>query len=992
MGGSNQSLFLLTALIVAQGSAAIPLLVVGLLLSWAAAPGWTELSLMWPDRIGGIAATCAEAFRRYNPVLANLTGVCYWWGWVPTCGLTAILASEAVHDWYLPDVPVAPLAITIVLGFTVLNLFGIGRTTAVVKVIAVGSGGLAFLSAIIPAVAGDVNIHAATTWNLTQPFEGVFGGVSGAMAGLYLIGFAAPAFEAATCHVGEMRDPVTSLPRAMLASAGMAGLYFLVLPMVWLGMFGEHGIAAAESTGLGHLLGPTFTPLLGAAGKSAAIWFMVLNMLHGTVQPLAGAARTLSQLADDGLLPRTVGRRNRFDTPFVATGLTAALAIVFLLAGDPVWMIAAANFTYLIGIAMPSIAVWLLRRNYPERHRPFRAPRGTIGLGVAAAAVWLSSTVLGFRQFGLPVVLFGLALAYSGSAAYAWRRYRDRVASGRPRLPFSLHFKLTGAMLAVMALDGAGYLLAVANSGHSVERTAVLEDIFVAVAILTITVGLVLPGIVAHSVTQVAEAADKISTGTLADLTRAMQALGRGELDDVHPVSVAQPVEISTRDEVGAMGVAFNQLLAEIERSVVALDHARRALRTSSEEVNARTGQLEHTVERLRTSQASLAEAQRLGGVGNWDFNPATGVLHWSDQMYRLWGLDPATVTATYESYLAGQHPDDREQVADVLRRSLADLEPYEMAHRVQWDDGTIRWLHCFGSVSLADGQLVMYGTAQDITEARLAEEALARKNAEDLATRKESEQTLLDALEQQRSATERLRNLDQMRNEVVATVSHELRTPLTSIGGYLELLLDDELPDGHRRMLETVNRNAERLSDLVEDLLSLARLDADIARLPSDVVDFAALVGDAVESVRQIMTQRDQSLHLHVPDDLNVPVVGDPRQLDRAVVNVLANAAKYTPTGGRVSVRLRLDDGHVSLAISDTGVGIPRDEQDKLFDRFFRASTAAAVPGTGLGLSIVKSIVDRHDGRLVVNSEPGHGSTFTFIFPVARRAVVGRR
>ena len=123
MGGSNQSLFLITALfagqgdISGQGSAAVPLLIIGLLLAWVAAPGWTELVLMYPKRVGGIAATCAEAFRPYNPVLANLTGVCYWWGWVPTCGLTAIFSGAAIHEWYLPDVPVTTISCSLVLFF-----------------------------------------------------------------------------------------------------------------------------------------------------------------------------------------------------------------------------------------------------------------------------------------------------------------------------------------------------------------------------------------------------------------------------------------------------------------------------------------------------------------------------------------------------------------------------------------------------------------------------------------------------------------------------------------------------------------------------------------------------------------------------------------------------------------------------------------------------------------------------------------------------------
>ena len=131
MGGSNQSLFLIAALfagqgdIPGQGSAAVPLLIVGLLLAWAAAPGWTELVLMYPKRVGGIAATCAEAFRPYNPVLANLTGVCYWWGWVPTCGLTAIFSAAAIHAWYLPDVPVPAISCALVLLFALVNLCGV---------------------------------------------------------------------------------------------------------------------------------------------------------------------------------------------------------------------------------------------------------------------------------------------------------------------------------------------------------------------------------------------------------------------------------------------------------------------------------------------------------------------------------------------------------------------------------------------------------------------------------------------------------------------------------------------------------------------------------------------------------------------------------------------------------------------------------------------------------------------------------------------------
>src|SRR3954447_25295222 len=131
MGGSNQSLFLIGALIAGQGeirgqgTAAIPLLIVGLLLSWFALPGWTELILMWPDRVGGIAATCGEAFRPYAPVLGNLTGVSYWWGWIPTCGLTALLSASAISQWFLPWASVPALACVLIAGFVAINLLGV---------------------------------------------------------------------------------------------------------------------------------------------------------------------------------------------------------------------------------------------------------------------------------------------------------------------------------------------------------------------------------------------------------------------------------------------------------------------------------------------------------------------------------------------------------------------------------------------------------------------------------------------------------------------------------------------------------------------------------------------------------------------------------------------------------------------------------------------------------------------------------------------------
>jgi signal transduction histidine kinase/CheY-like chemotaxis protein len=613
MGGSNQSLFLMAALfvgqgdILGQGSAAVPLLIFGLLLGWAAAPGWTELILMYPNRVGGIAATCAEAFRPYSPVLANLAGVCYWWGWVPTCGLTAILSASAIHQWYLPGLPVAPLAAAIVACFAIVNLLGIARVTRVAVAIATVSATLAFLSGLVPIVTGHVDWRQATTFHLTLPFEGWFGALTSLMAGLYLIGFAAPAFEAAACHVGETIDPVRNVPRAMLAAALMAAVYFVLLPVVWLGVLGPQALGRD----LALELGPTFAPVFGSVAKAAAIWFMMFNMFHGTLQPLAGAARTLSQLAEDGLLPRFFGWRLRSDAPWVATSITAIMAILFLAIGDPVWLIAAANFTYLIGICLPNVAVWLLRCDEPEMARPYRAPRGTIVLGVVAALIWGISAILGFQQFGLPTVLVGLAFAYAGAALYAWRKLSDRRSQGLPPIISSLHIKLTGAMLLVLTLDGAGYLLAVTHvPAADTALVAALEDIFVAVAMLTITVGLVLPGMIAHSAEEVSKAADRLATGTLADFSRAMQALGRGDIEAAQARIDIVPVIANSRDEVGRMAASFNALQGEVARAATGLQGARDGLRTARENLTEINESLRRSVAEYAVLVGELSRAK----------------------------------------------------------------------------------------------------------------------------------------------------------------------------------------------------------------------------------------------------------------------------------------------------------------------------------------------------------------------------------------------
>jgi PAS domain S-box-containing protein len=940
MGGSNQSLFLLSALVASQGTAAIPLLILGLALSWAALPGWTELVLMWPNRVGGISATCAEAFRPYSPVLANLTGTCYWWGWVPTCGLTALLSASALHQWYLPGIPVTLLASVIVGVFFLLNLAGMAKVTPVAIYIACGSAGLAFASAIIPVLTGHVNWQQASSFHLVSPFTGVFGGITSAMAGLYLIGFAAPAFEAAACHVGETKDPDRNVPRAMYASAGMATLYFLVLPVVWLGVLGPESLMGD----LANVLGPTFAPLLGGLAKAAGVWFMVLNMFHGTLTPLSGASRTMSQLSEDGLLPRVLAKRSRTDAPWVACLLTAVMATAFLIGGDPVWVIAAANFTYLIGIALPSIAVWLLRRNEPDMHRPYRAPRGTIGLGVFAGAAWLIATVLGFEQFGLPTVLFGLGLAYSGSIAYAWRRWRDNQGPPR-RVKRSLHLKLTGAMLAVLALDGAGYLIAVSNlRPGDPAMVSVLQDIFVAVALLTITVGLVLPGMISHSASQVADAADRLATGTLADLTRAMEALAEGDLDAARAGVERRHVEVRSADEVGAMAKSFNTILDEAARVAVSLDGAREALQSHRAHLETAVAERTASEERFRSLAASAP-------VGVFQADAAGNYTYTNERWQEITGLD--FDAALGDGWSAMIHPEDHDAVMAGWRHAPSGAEEHVRRYRLASRSGGQRWVDV-RTVALhgRNGEVTGFvGTTTDITPILDAEAAIAAARDE--------------AIEGSR-----------LKSQFLANMSHEIRTPMNGVLGMAHLLMATDVDPTQQRYLSLLRDSGESLLTIINDILDFSKVEAGKLELESIDFELPVTVASVVNLQVTSASAKGLALKLEISPGVARWVTGDPGRIRQILTNLVANAVKFTDTG---SVTVRVGEGagaQTRFEVSDTGIGIDSAAR-QLLDPFSQAdaSTTRRLAARASDWRSVASSWSSWPGRSVTAASPAKGA-----------------
>jgi PAS domain S-box-containing protein len=317
-------------------------------------------------------------------------------------------------------------------------------------------------------------------------------------------------------------------------------------------------------------------------------------------------------------------------------------------------------------------------------------------------------------------------------------------------------------------------------------------------------------------------------------------------------------------------------------------------------------------------------------------------------------------------------HPDDRERVRESQREARESGKALEVEYRFIAKDGRIVWLQDSYTVVRDETGRPWYtqGYALDIT---------ARKQAE------ADREALLSQAQMQ---NERLRELDRMKDEFVALVSHELRTPLTSIRGYLELLLEDaeSFEQTHTDWLSVIDRNSERLLCLVEDLLLKAQVNAGKVALTVKEVDIASIVEHSVETGAPVAAAR--GIALVSSAEPVPPVAADPVRLGQVIDNLISNALKFTPAGGRVEVRASERNGRARIEIADTGTGISPAEQERLFERFYRTAQAQtdAVPGVGLGLSIAKAIVEAHGGTISCESVEGAGTTFAIELPLAAR------
>ncbi len=235
----------------------------------------------------------------------------------------------------------------------------------------------------------------------------------------------------------------------------------------------------------------------------------------------------------------------------------------------------------------------------------------------------------------------------------------------------------------------------------------------------------------------------------------------------------------------------------------------------------------------------------------------------------------------------------------------------------------------------------------------------------------------------------EAIQMANKAKSDFISLVAHELRVPMTSIKGYTDLMnagLAGPLSDQQKQFLEVIRRNLTRMSSLISDLSDINHIESGRMKFDLKPFDLREVVADVADSLRERISNREQTLHIEIEDELP-PVFADATRIAQVVSNLMSNANKYTPEGGEIVVRAWPNGRSAHVSIQDNGVGISEEDQQKLFTQFFRAEDKAVreQPGWGLGLSIVRRMVEAQDGEISFESKIGEGSTFTFTIPLAK-------
>jgi len=369
-----------------------------------------------------------------------------------------------------------------------------------------------------------------------------------------------------------------------------------------------------------------------------------------------------------------------------------------------------------------------------------------------------------------------------------------------------------------------------------------------------------------------------------------------------------------------------------------------------------------------------LRNALGAAGVGTWHVDLHTGIATHDESLNRILGLDGAeTQGPIRDPSFTRIHPDDHARVMKAIDDAVASHTEYSVEYRIIRHDGEIRWLHDRGRIVLDNGGRPRYatGAVMDVTARRMLEDherALSQERAQ-----------LIRDLEQ----------ASRVKDEFLAMLSHELRTPLNAVLGWTRMLRRGTIPPERTdSILDTIERNAAAQMQIIEELLDLSSMAAGNLRLNIAPVDLRDLIGGAVETVRPAADAKSIGLHLSIANNIS-DLAGDAARLRQVLWNLLANAVKFTPAGGRVEVTAKDGPTDLEITVRDSGPGIDPDFLPHIFEPFRRGGslTTRTVGGLGLGLAIVRHLVEAHGGTVTADNAEDGGSIFLVRLPTARPA-----
>ena len=418
-------------------------------------------------------------------------------------------------------------------------------------------------------------------------------------------------------------------------------------------------------------------------------------------------------------------------------------------------------------------------------------------------------------------------------------------------------------------------------------------------------------------------------------------------------------VESVERDREGNLKLFTNNLVGVVEG-----DRLLRAWGTQRDVTDRRLAE-----NSMRVSEERLRRAQQAAHLGTWDWDLKTGEVVWSEGIYELLGVEPASFEPSFARWLEFVLPEDAISTQKAIDEATAGGGEFAAEFRVRRADEQLRWLASIGRVEADEDGVPcrMLGVNIDVT---------ARK-------RTEEERELFLAREQ--AARVQAEEANRLKDEFLATLSHELRTPLTAILGWAHMLKAGGLDEATaRHAIETVERNAHAQRQLVEDVLDVSRIVTGKLRIEQTAVNLLDVVRAALDSVRPAADAKRVELQCSF-DPRAGHVSGDPSRLQQVVWNLLSNAVKFTPAGGVVRIGVERLLAQTRITVSDTGQGIAPDFLPYVFDRFRQAdgSTTRQHGGLGLGLAIVRHLVEAHGGSVHAYSAGlGAGATFTVDLP----------